>query len=136
MAPAGLGCEFVLETRTQSPWAVVRLQQLMAFQVLIAEGCFPNRKPLDDFDRIPLRAPLGPDPSALTWMMLAPPTGFARKARLQTGFFHFYQVIGITEAEAVFARQEGAEELWNMLRAYGFFPVIDLHRSSVLSGET
>jgi hypothetical protein len=136
LAPAGLGCEFLLETRIPSPWAVVRLQQLMAFQVLIHEGAFPNRKPLDDFDRVPLRAPMGPDASTLTWLMLAPPTGFARKARLQTGFFHFHQVVGISEVEAVFAREQGGDELWRLLQAYGCFPVTDPGRASVLSGET
>jgi len=135
MAPAGLGCEFVLETRAQSPWAIVRLQQLMAFQVLIAEGHFPNRKPLDDFARVPLRAPLGPEPSVLTWLMLAPPKGFPRKARLASGFFNFFQVIGISEAEAAYAREEGGEELWKLLQVYGAFPVADPGRSSVLTGE-
>ena len=135
MAPAGLGCEFVLETRAQSPWAIVRLQQLTAFQVLIAQGRFPNRKPLDDFDRVPLRAPLGPEPSALTWLMLAPPTCFPRKARLQSGFFNFFQVVGISEAEAAYARAEGGEELWKLLQAYSFFPLSDPGRPSVLTGK-
>jgi hypothetical protein len=135
LAPAGLGCEFVLETRAPSPWVVVRLQQLMAFQILIHEGGFPDRKPLDDFDRIPLRSPLGPDPSVLTWLMLTPPTGFPRKARLQTGFFHFHQVIGISEVEAVYAREQGGDELWKVLQVYGLFPIVHPDRASVLSGE-
>jgi hypothetical protein len=135
MTPAGLGCEFVLETRTQSPWAIVRLQQIMTFQVLIAQGRFPDRKPLDDFDRVPLRAPVGPEPSALTWLMLAPPTGFPRKVRLQSGFFNFFQVVGISEAEAAYARAEGGEELWKLLQVYGFFPVTDPNRPSVLTGK-
>jgi len=135
MAPAGLGCEFVLETRAQSPWAIVRLQQMIAFQVLIAQGRFPNRKPMDDFDRVPLRAPLGPEPSVLTWLMLAPPTGFPRKARLQSGFFNFFQAVGISEAEAAYARAEGGEELWKLLQVYSLFPVTDPRRPSVLTGK-
>ena len=135
MAPAGLGCEFVLETRAQSPWAIVRLQQLTAFQILIAHGRFPDRKALDDFDRVPLRASPGPEASALTWLMLAPPTGFPRKARLQSGFFNFFQVVGISEAEAAYARAEGGEELWKLLQVYSFFPVTDPHRPSVLTGK-
>ncbi len=135
LTPSGLGCEFVLETSTQSPWATERLQQIMVFQLLIALGRFPNRKPLDDFDRIPLRAPIGPEPSVLTWVLLTPPTGFPRKARLQSGFFNFVEVVGISEVEAAYARAEGGEELWKLLQVYGFFPVTDPQRPSVLTGK-
>ena len=39
--PSGFGCEFVLETTEQGEWAILRLQHLMAFQILLEHGRYP-----------------------------------------------------------------------------------------------
>ena len=56
--PSGFGCEFVLETSEPGDWAILRLQHLMAFQILLEHGCYPGREPIAPYARIPLRAPI------------------------------------------------------------------------------
>jgi Suppressor of fused protein (SUFU) len=61
--PSGFGCEFVLETTEQGEWAILRMQHLMAFQILLENGRYLGRDPLTPYDRIPLRASITPEPS-------------------------------------------------------------------------
>ena len=53
---SGLGCEFLFESSVQGDWAVRRLWQLMAYQMLLFHGRYPGREPLTTFDRLPLRS--------------------------------------------------------------------------------
>lgn len=129
--PSGLGCEFVFETTEQSEWAILRLLHLMTFQILLCHGRYPGRKSLSDFDRIPLRGPIRPGHSALTYLMLAPPASFPREVRLESGPFDFYQVVGISEAEAAYARSHDGSALLELLVAHDHFPVTDPDRSEV-----
>jgi len=64
--------------------------------------------------------------------MLAPPSGFARRAELESGPFDFYQVVGITEAEAGFARTHDGAALVEKLTSGGGFPVTDPGRHSLV----
>ena len=129
--PSGLGCEFVFETTCQAEWAILRLLHLMTFQILLCHNRYPGRAPLSDFDRIPLRGPIRPTHSILTFLMLAPPSGFPREARLDSGTFDFYQVVGISEAEAKFGRSHDGKALLELLVAHNYFPVTDPDRSEV-----
>jgi len=129
---SGLGCEFVLETPGSARWAIFRLLHAMAFQILLCHGRYPGREPLADYDRLPLRSSIRSEPSALTFLMLAPPIGFPRQAQLESGPFEFYQLVGITETEAAFARSHEGAVLVEMLRKHGAFPVTDSDRQSVL----
>ena len=129
---SGLGCEFVLETLGRATWAVTRLQYLMAYQILVCHGAYGDRKPLKDYDQIPLAADIGTEPSALTVLMLAPPLGFPHQQRLSTGRFEFSQVVGISEAEAAAGRIHGGELLLKGLRQEGAFPVTISERKSIL----
>jgi hypothetical protein len=129
--PSGLGCEFVFETTQQSEWAILLLLHLMTFQILLCHGRYPGRKPLNDFDRIPLRDPIRSGNSVLTHLMLAPPSGFPREAQLDSGPFDFYQIVGISEAEAAFARSQDGSALLELLVAHGCFPVTDPNRREV-----
>ena len=128
--PSGLGCEFVFETTQQSEWAILRLLHLMTFQILLCHGRYPGREPLSDFDRIPLRVPIL-EHSVLTYLMAAPPSGFPREAKLDSGSFDFYQIVGISEAEAAFARSHDGPALLELLVAHGYFPVTDPNRKEV-----
>jgi len=130
-SPSGFGCEFVLEVPQKSHWAIIRLLHLTVFQILICHGRYPGRDPLSDFDRIPLRGSIRPEPSVLSWLMLAPPAHFQRRAQLESGPFDFYQVVGISEAEAAYARAHGGPVLLELLTAHGFFPVTDPDRTEV-----
>ena len=129
--PSGLGCEFVFETTQQSEWAILRLLHLMTFQILLCHGRYPGHEPLSDFDRIPLRGPIRPGHSILTHLMLAPPSRFLREARLDSGVFEFYQVVGIGEAEAVFAQTRDGSVLLQSLTAHNYFPVTDPDRKEI-----
>jgi len=132
--PSGLGCEFVFETTEQSEWAILRLLHLMTFQILLGYGRYPGRDPMTDFDRIPLRGPIRSGLSVLTHLMIAPPSRFPREARLDSGPFDFYQVVGISEGEAAFARAHGGSALLEVLVAHECFPVTDPGRKGVTNG--
>ncbi len=130
--PSGIGCEFVLELPYQAQWAVTRLWYVMAYQILLCHGRYPERRPIKDYDQIPLNAPIGTEESALTWLLLAPPTGFSRRQQLRTGVFDFVQVVGISEAEAKAGQIHGGELLVKGLAQEGAFPVTLPERKSVL----
>ena len=129
--PSGLGCEYVLEVPKKSHWPILRLLHLTVFQILLCHGRYPSREPLGDFDRIPLRGPIRPEPSLLSWLMLTPPAHFRRDAQLESGPFDFFQVVGISEREAACAREHGGPALLGLLNAHGFFPVTDPDRAEV-----
>jgi hypothetical protein len=128
--PSGFGCEFVFETTEHGNWAIVRLQQLMAFQILIAHGKYPGRELLSPYDRIPLRGPITPEPSQLQWLILGRPAGFDREFELESGWVELYQVFGATEEETAFARESGGDTLVERLTCEGAFPVTDPRRKS------
>jgi len=130
---SGLGCEFVFESSLQGAWAILRVQHLIAFQTLLCHGRFPGKEPLGVFDRIPLRAPLTPEPSALRWLMLAPPVRFPSSVRLHAGTIDLLQVVGITDAEAQFARETSGQALIDVLSAAGAFPVTDPSRTCTIA---
>lgn len=128
---SGMGCEFVMETPHQARWAILRLLHAMAFQILLCHGRYPGRDPLGDYHRLPLRVSIRPEPSEISILMLAPPTGFPRQAKLESGPFDFYQVVGITEAEAAYARAHDGLELVEILRAHDAFPITNPDRQNV-----
>ena len=130
--PSGLGGEFVLETLGQSPWAIPRLLYVMAYQLLVCAGRYPDRQPLQDYDQLPLHTTIGTEPTALTWLMLAPPTGFPRRHETRTGWFDFSEVVGISEVEAAAARIHGGPLLVKGLQQEGFFPVTMPERKSII----
>ncbi len=127
---SGVGCEFVLECPTQAKWAIIRLQHLLAFQILISVGRYPSAELLDSYDRIPLRGSISPEPSLLTHLMLAPPPeqsdgGYPASFQLASGTSDLLAVVGVTEAEVGFARKNGGAALVERLREAGAFPVTD-----------
>jgi hypothetical protein len=130
--PSGLGCEFIFETTRQAKWAIVRLLHFMTLQILLCHGRYPGRDPMGDFDRVPLRGSISPEPSVLTHLMLAPAGRSIQEAKLESGPFTFYHVVGISEAEAAFARSHGGEALLNLLVAHGYFPVTDPTRNELV----
>lgn len=130
--PSGLGGEFVLETIEQASWAVTRLLYVMAYQILVCAGRYPDRKPLKDYDQIPLGTAIGTEPTALTWLLLAPPTGFPRRHETRTGWFDFSEVVGISGEEAAAGRIHGGPLLVKGLQQEGAFPVTMPERKSIL----
>ncbi|WP_435008662.1 suppressor of fused domain protein [Tundrisphaera lichenicola] len=130
--PSGFGCEFVLETVEQGDWAILRLQHLMAFQILLAHGRYPGRDPIEPYDRIPLRASITPESSELRWLILALPVSFDPNFRLSSGWVELYQVFGATEEESAYAREHGGDDLVRLLTQAGEYPVTNPRRKSVV----
>ena len=108
---SGLGCEFAMESSEQGDWAINQLLKLMVFQILLCHGRFPGKEPLGDYHRLPIGGPIRSEASELTYLMMAPPAWLEGKGKLESGRFDFYQVVGITEAEAAFAREKGGDVL-------------------------
>ena len=128
---SGLGSEFVFESTIQGDWAIRRLWQLMAYQILLFHGRYPGQSPLAAFDRLPLRSSIWDGASAIQTLMLAPPDAVLGIQRLESWSFSLVHVVGITEAEAAFARERGDVALLDQLRAEGAFPVTDPARQSI-----
>jgi hypothetical protein len=128
---SGLGCEFILETVSESHWAIVRLLHVMAFQILLAHQRYPGREMLSAYDRIPLKAPLVGD-SKLTFLLVAPPVGVPPAIQLESGRFEFSHLAAVTESEAAFAREIGGPELLQAHTSAGLHPVIDPRRNELV----
>jgi len=129
--PSGLGMEFVLETTEEAEWPILRLHHLIAFQILIACGRYPGRTLVDVHDRIPLGGPIRPPASELTWLVVAPPVGYESRFQLPTGHVDLRSIVGISEAEASYARTDGPESLLALLAKGGAYPVTDPARGSL-----
>jgi len=132
---SGLGCEFVFQCPKQAPWALLFMRRMVAFQLLLAAGRYPGKSLLAIWDRVPLRSPIDGKTSQLTWLLLAPATGFAGVQQLPSGQFQFIQFVGITENEAEYARASGSPELFRMLLAERAAPVTDPNRGSILPAK-
>jgi hypothetical protein len=128
---SGLGCEFVFESTTQGDWAIRRLWQLTAYQILLCHGRYEGREPMSPFDRLPLRSPIWERASDIQTLMLVPPEEGRGTQQLESGSFDIVRVVGITDAETAFARKTDGDALLHRLRAAGAFPVTDPTRSSV-----
>jgi hypothetical protein len=60
---SGFGVEFTFAISEQGDWAVEALQSMLAFDLLLRVGRFPNGQPLSLHDRIPLRGPVNGRPN-------------------------------------------------------------------------
>jgi len=134
-ALSGLGCEFVLESSTQGDWAIRRLWQLMAYQILLCHGRYPGREPLGVFDRFPLRSPIWDSESDIQSLMIAPGDPMIGTQQLESGSFELLRVVGIADPEAVYARLHGGDALVQRLLTAAAFPVTDPTRQSLALGN-
>lgn len=134
-AVSGLGCEFIFESSVQGDWAIRRLLQLMAYQVLLCHGRYPGRDPIGVFDRLPLRGPICDGESDVQFLMVAPPNSSTGTQQFESGSFELQPIVGLTDAEAAFARVRGGEALLERLCAAAAFPVTDPRRRSVSLGD-
>jgi len=129
---SGLGFELVLETPDPADWAVPLLHNLMAYELLVAIGSYAGAELFEYGNRVPLNASITPAfASAIRWLLVEPPIGFAPTFELQSGRVDLFQLVGATDAEVEFARQNGQDALVQLLRQHGLFPVTDARRASV-----
>lgn len=118
---SGFGTEFILETESESNWAIHALRSLVAFNILIAVGKYGDKPLIDYGDRIPLR--IEPNISNL---MIVEPKGFPNSFKLMSGKVDVLQVTGITSDELEFAQEHGstalAEKVYSFIGSYKVKP--------------
>lgn len=130
--PSGAGLEFMLETDGQFDWAIQVLQNMMAYDLLLAAGRFGDRPPIAMHDRIPINAPLdGRADTVLRVLMTVRPLCVTEEVALPSGTFGFMSFLGISESEAALARSEGADVLIDRLTRADAFPVTRVSRDAV-----
>src|SRR5215510_7275147 len=128
---SGLGCELVLETTADFPWALFHLRRLLAFQILLGWGRYEGKELLSIGDRIPLRHPIDGADSLLTWLLVVPPFGYPAEFQLPSGRAAFLHIVGITETEAAFARNNEYLPLLAKLSPTGYPTTIPTRLSVV-----
>jgi len=130
-AYSGLGIEYVLETPTSCDWAVLALQRLLAYHVLVSHERFEGYTTPDYGYRIPAGGPLDNAASALRYFAVARPQHYANSAVLNSGRFDFLHVIGITETECDWARATSTEALIERLTKRGYAPMTSPARAEL-----
>jgi len=130
-----LGVEIVLRTTESGGWAVQTLQRAAAFEILLAHERFPNRDRLNPGARIPLGGSIVPGTeSKLKFLLVVPSPKELESFELASGRVDFLNVVGITEQEAKFAREQGTETLYEQLRNHNALWVTDPKRDSLVAG--
>jgi hypothetical protein len=130
---SGCGVEFTLAAADQGDWAIATLQSMLAFDLLLRAGRYPNAKPLSVHDRIPLRAPLnGQADCVLRNLVIDVVEGFPGEFQLPSGKVRLLGFTGITDAELDYGKSAGSDKLIEWLRAAGYHPVNHSSRPSLL----
>ncbi|HKR07785.1 MAG TPA: suppressor of fused domain protein [Gemmatimonadaceae bacterium] len=131
---SGFGCELLLEAPSRADWAIRRLRQMVAYELLLAAGRYPERERLGYYDRVPLQSPITfSGESQLRNLMATPTSEPAGYFDLESGRAELLTLVGITDDEVEHARAHGGEALVRQLRERGAFPVTDPERRSVLA---
>ena len=119
-----------METAEKADWPIIRIHQIMQYQIDICCGKHKSADPLGDHDRIPLGSAIDFADSALTHLILAKPPSIAQELQQDSGSADFYLMFGITEAERDFAKESGGDVLLDMLHAETEFPITNPSRES------
>ncbi len=127
---SGFGCEFIMETPESEDWPIIRLHQIMKYQIDICFGKYEGAEPLGEYDRIPLGSAIDFAGSSLTHMILYRPSSIVQEFHQDSGCADFYLMFGITEAERDFAKKFGSDTLLDILRAETEFPITNPSRGS------
>lgn len=121
---SGFGVEFTLALSEQGDWAVQTLQSVLALDLLLRAGRFPNGQPLSLHDRIPLRGPVNGRPNCeIRNLIMVEPEQIPPEFSLPSGQVLFVGFTGVTDAELTFAKANGSEALILRLRAAGYHPI-------------
>lgn len=129
---SGLGFELVVEAREPADWAVPLLHNLMAYELLVAIGTYPDADLLEYGNRVPLQASITPSfASAIRWLLVEPPKHYAASFELPSGRVDLFHLVGATDAEVELARQSNQEMLVALLQTGGAWPYTDAARASL-----
>ncbi|MEL7330832.1 MAG: suppressor of fused domain protein [Cyanobacteria bacterium J06560_2] len=129
---SGFGTELVLEVTEQSQWAIVTLQRLLAFNILLVHGRYGAVQPLDYGSRVPLRGPIDFDSSSLTFVVLAAPEHYSPSFKLLSGQVDFLHAMGITASEREYAQSNSSTELIELLKSAKAFPITTPERETIV----
>lgn len=128
---SGFGCELILETPWRSDQAIVALNRLVAYDLLLAHGRYGEPRLLEIGTR--LHSPASFDPhGAVDGFLIAEPTGVASRFSLETGPVDLLSCIGVTTAELSFAKENGSALLRGKLGEAGVGSLTDPRRDSVV----
>ncbi len=130
--PSGLATEFIMQTTTRAPWALLLLRKLVAFQLLLSSGYYKGSPLLNFWDRMPPRGPIDGADSQLEALLIVPSLHFGGEKQLLSGKFKFLQFVGLTFSENEYGKENGFESLHEKLLATGASPVMDVKRHSIL----
>jgi len=129
---SGAGIEFTFAVSEQGDWAIETLQSLLAFDLLLSAGRFPNRLPLSVNDRIPLGGPInGSSACEIRNVVMVKPEQIPPEFSLPSGRVQFAGFTGVTDSELAFAKAHSSEELIGRLRDAGYHPVTNPHRRTL-----
>jgi hypothetical protein len=131
---SGLGVELVLEVSEPSEWALNVSLNILAVQLLLAVGRLGTSRLLEIGDRIPLRGPIDGGGSQLSSLLVAECPAAPGEQQLESGTFRFLTLVGISEAEAQFARDHDSQQLLAILAENDAFPVTRPERNSLVPG--
>ena len=113
---SGFGTELVLETPEQGDWAIIVLQRMLAFNILLAHGRYDDKKALNYGDRIPMRAPITlQGDSLLRNILVTKPTHYVDHFELESGRVDFLHLVGISDREVEYAKAQCSEALRKQL---------------------
>jgi Suppressor of fused protein (SUFU) len=89
----------------------------------MGHGCYEGREPIGFYDRIPLRSSIKPGfDSAIRNIMFCPPVGYPGAFKLESGAVELIALVGITDEEAQYSRENDGEKLVELLARAGAFP--------------
>lgn len=129
---SGLGFEMVIETHQKSDWAVPLLHNLMAYELLVAVGTYPDAELFEYGNRVPLENSITPEfDSLIRWLLVEQPKHYASSFELASGRVDFFHFVGATDAEVELARADGQDKLVELLKQRGVHPFTDADRESV-----
>jgi hypothetical protein len=129
-----LGVEFLFRVKQQGNWAIKLVQRIAAFEILLAHDRYEGRERLGFGDRVPIGGSIIPGgESVITHLLIAPPASPSPESfHLDSGRVEFVQLVGISEREAAFGRENGIESLTELLSEKGAYVTTDPHRKSIL----
>lgn len=130
---SGMGTELVLESDSQAEWPIVALQQLLAYNILLAHGRFGDIEALDYGARVPLGGPVdGRSETLLRFLVVTRASHYAASFQLPSGKVDLLHLVGVTESERDFAKVSSTHNLIELLAARGAGSVTDPRRTAVI----
>jgi hypothetical protein len=70
--------------------------------------------------------------SVLSYILIAPPAHGPNSFQLESGVVEFVQLVGVSESEAAFGRENGLETLLQLLTDHDAYARTDPRRNSII----